>query len=625
MTAQQILSHDNASSAQSRVVITWEWFAYLALFAFALALRLASLHGVPLHLSETHNALAAFRAVSPEAPGSPLVSGSPLLFLMQAISFTTFGSSEFAARVLLAAAGALLVLSPLVFRTRIGASTSFIFAALLAFSPILLTASRFSSPVILTAALAMLVVYFANRLNESRHTGAGLALVVAFTALIFLSEAGGPVTAVILVISALLTSIWDRRVEARFSFEDGPETDPPSSIFRQIPLGTALATGALVVFLGATAFLLNPSGLSATGEVLAGALRGFVQRTAEHPAAYPLLISLYYEPFLWILGIAGAVVLLRQDDMNRADRFACVVLLVGAVFAALFSGGEAAHALWVVLPLTYLTARLVQRLVQVNASSPYEWSIPGYARWLVGAGGVALLIVFSLAFQGLARDISFAIEGQLSTIPLDTSNLILLLVTLLFALVSVFLVASMWSARTLLRGVGIALLTFGVITSFGSGWRASVSNAESPFEFWHLQASDADTALLTESLNQLAERESRGFTLMPLTIVGADDGVLAWLTRDFSRAQFVTDATAARGEPVVLIDSNIVPDLGGPYVGQDFTLYRTWPVAALRLTDLPLWWTQGRVGPAAAAAEGVWTTYLWLRQDVWQGSQESAT
>lgn len=621
-TVMPPLSQSSESSSPARA-LTWEWLVYLALIGVALALRLGGLGDAPMSITEIPQALAAWRAVTPQAPGDALLSSSPLLLLLQAASFTSLGGTEFAARLVIAALGSVLVAAPLLFRRQLGVTVTFLFSLLLAFSPVMLVSARFSSPAVLSAALAIVLLWAAERCLRTRSGAHGVAAVVALAALVLLSEPGGPVLAVVLGAATLITRAWQRTADRRgFAFEDeAPRESAPPAPPAPFPWTLAVSIAALVVFLVATVLMLYPSGLSNIGELLGGTLRGFLQREPLRPAAFPLTTALFYEPFIIGLGLAGAIVQWRRGGLTPSDRFLCAWALAGAVAAALFGGGEPAHALWLVLPVTGLAARLAAEVLRPD-SGPRGWDIPYFMRFLAAAVALAVLFIFTFALQAVSRDLTLASGGQLSTAPVDPGSMILLLVGALLMVISAFLGASLLDWRTVLRAAALALLVFGAFTSLGSGWRAAVTAVESPYEFWHPIATDRDSELVSASLDDLDDRQSRGFTLMPLAVMSRQDALSAWLTRAYPNARFVTDPFEARGDAVVVIESNIVPDLGGPYVGQDFTVLRAWPHSALPLTDVLAWWTQGRVSLTALTAEQITTAYLWVRQDVWQGTDD---
>ena len=144
-----------AASTDRPLGISVEFLAYAAILVLGLVLRVAELDSTPLMASETHNALAAWRVIMPNAAGMPLISTSPLLFALQSISFTLFGASEVAARIATVIGGLLLILTPILFRPLIGRTHAFLLSLLLAFSPVLLIASRASSPDVWALLLAV--------------------------------------------------------------------------------------------------------------------------------------------------------------------------------------------------------------------------------------------------------------------------------------------------------------------------------------------------------------------------------------------------------------------------------------------------------------------------------------
>ncbi|MFN8452843.1 MAG: hypothetical protein U0521_30585, partial [Anaerolineae bacterium] len=79
--------------------VSFELIAYGAILVLALVLRLAELDTTPIMASETHNALAAWRVIMPNAPGEPLIASSALLFALQSLSFSVLGGTELAARI----------------------------------------------------------------------------------------------------------------------------------------------------------------------------------------------------------------------------------------------------------------------------------------------------------------------------------------------------------------------------------------------------------------------------------------------------------------------------------------------------------------------------------------------
>src|SRR5690606_6280789 len=108
-----------------------------------------------------------------------------------------------------------------------------------------------------------------------------------------------------------------------------------------------------------------------------------------------------------------------------------------------------------------------------------------------------------------------------------------------------------------------------------------------------------DAYKLRQSLIEISQRDTGGFPDIPVTILldeaagVTDDGLLAWLVRDFEQARFVnTMSDAARDEIVLLPVMEEEPTLEGSYVGQSFAirLYNT--NAYLSPMEWLSWFTQ---------------------------------
>lgn len=602
----------NETEVRHGLVVSVEALAYVALLALALVLRVAELNSVPLMPTEVEQALAAWRVASPQASGDSVVSHSALLFALQSFSFTLMGGSEFAARIATVLAGAAVVISPALFRDLLGRGRALLLSLLLLCSPTLLLTSRFSSPALWSMLLAIVTLWGAWQYWQKRHSRYAIFAMVMGACAIFLTEPGGAILLLILVLAAFIARKLSR--ENRFSFDDEPEAKP--ILLSELPLQSGLLIAALVVVVIATGFMLYPSGLSAVGETLAGIPRGFAQPNDQPFIAF--IVSVYYEPFMWLLSIITVIVLIRRGEFDFVERFLFVWALVGLVASLLFVGATPEHALWTTIPLTVLVSRLAIALMAVD-TRPEFWHVPYWARWIMALASIALMCIFTMALHDFARTLMHSPDGTLTSINFQLSNLILLAIPVMFLIVVSLMVTSLWNTRTALQGIGIAMLTFTLITSLGSGWVASVTNAESPMEPFHTETSSADLFLLRDTLFDLAERETSGFPTMELVVEAPQNSVLAWVVRDFRNARFITDLNEARGEPIVLISSPVLPDLGGDYVGQDFTTGDSWDLQSLSPLDILAWWTQRQAGFVATNSNMLSTALLWLRQDVYNG------
>lgn len=614
------VTHTEATQVdRRRLAVTGEFVAYLAIAGLALALYLVGLDTVPMSNAESREALAAWRAINPEASGDTIIARSPILFLLQSLVFATLGADEATARLVTGLAGVALVLLPLLFRGVLGVGRSFFFSLLLLGSPVLLIAARSSGAAVWSMVLAGLALWAYWRARVTGQGSYGIAAVTAFVALILLSEPGGAVLALILAGAGVLTMLTMPPRE-----DDDAENVEESAFLglRNVPWTAAGLVAGLVVLLVGTSFMLYPSGLSSIGEAIGGFARGFGRGQA--PLMLPALIALFYEPFTLIFALVGIVMLVRGDALTVADRFLASWAVLGVFAALVFGGARPDHALWITVPLAGLASHTITRLL-ANRTEEIIFAIPGWARWVVAISVVALLCLFTLSFQSMARSLLTTVDGVAPNV--DISTAILLVLSLLFVLVGYFMVASLWDGRTALNGLGLGALIFGLLTSMGSGWNTAVDQADNPSRFWDGEAVTVNAALLRETLIDVADRQTRGFTYyLPVAALAPQDGIIAWLLRDFNETRFISTPSEAATIDVALLpltlDGN--PDLGAPYVGQDFVITRYWTTNVLRPIDIPAWWTQGQVRPGLAfTGQEAWV--LWLRQDVYDGTQGDAT
>src|SRR5262249_42677670 len=152
-------------------------------------------------------------------------------------------------------------LSPLLFRDVLGRTRTFLFSALLSFSPVLLLASRSSSPAVwstLFAVLGLWAIWRWRTTTENRDHYAILATTFA-AALALLSEPGGLVLAIVLAVAIIGT--------ATMMPHEGETADSPLAELREHlrpwPWTTALAVAGGAVVLISTGFMLFQPGLSA--------------------------------------------------------------------------------------------------------------------------------------------------------------------------------------------------------------------------------------------------------------------------------------------------------------------------------------------------------------------------
>ena len=595
-----------------QIIIRGEVFIYLAVILVSLVLRVAQIDVVPLSLREARQALAAWRVVYPEAAGTPIVAESPLLFAIHSLVFSVLGPSEFSARIMTVLASVLLILSPLLFSRLLGKTRTLILVLLLAFSPTLLANGRADSPVVWTMLAAVIGLWSLWRYRETGHSRFALQTTLSAVAIVFLTDPAGLFVLVTLFLAGAFV-FWYRRNNAEEEFE---VREPlPEGRFSAWPWAVALPVSALVVFLVSTSFMLYPSGVSTVGELLGSGLRGLSTPQPYSPPFFALLTTLFYEPLLFVVGIVAVFNILTSEQVSLVDRFLLGWLIFAVLMSLLYAGTGPEHTLWLVLPLAALSSRVITELVTGGS----RYFSPRWSRWFIALVVAMLMAMISVHAQSIARSLMTTPDAALQQININPQNLIGIVIAVLLILIGYFLASSEWGEGTAIRGGVLGVLVFVMITGLGSGWHISVENADNAVEFWSRNPTSYQTAQLRQTLIELSKRQTSGFPELVVSALAPDDGVVAWLLRDFPNTTFIRDTTAAKGQGVVILPTSIEkPDLGGAYVGHTTAITNGWDFSSISLLNFPAWWLQRRTLTADLPSDAV---TLWLRQDIYNGTK----
>ena len=151
-------------------LLIWEMAAYGALLLAAAAMRLWDLGQRAVHHDESLHSFYSWQLANGHGfSHDPLMHG-PLQFELNAAIFFILGDSDYTSRLLYAVAGAVLVVLPVFFRSRLGRLGALFTSLMLAFSPALLYFSRFARNDILMAVWALgLVICMWRYIDEGRH------------------------------------------------------------------------------------------------------------------------------------------------------------------------------------------------------------------------------------------------------------------------------------------------------------------------------------------------------------------------------------------------------------------------------------------------------------------------
>ncbi len=612
-----------AASRQTRVVtVSLEWVAYAALIALALILRLAELDRVPMDRQEITQALSAYRAVTPGVTIEAALTSSPFMEALQSISFGILGGSELAARLMTVFGSIGLILSPLLFRALLGRGRTLILSILLAVSPVLFAAARSSSPVIWTMLFVIISLWGLWRFASTRGTAYGVIAVAGFAVAALLVEPGGiPLVLIVIAAGVLVRLTSSLNERGMYTYEESSASESTGVAFealRALPWAAGIGAAALVLIMISTGFFTQMDGLSGIGEVLSGFLTGFTH--GESPALFPISVTLFYELFT-VLFAAAAVIAALRSGLDDFTRFLIAWIVLAAVAVIFWRGAGADHALWLIVPLTILASHAASSLLG-DLPDNHLWRVPAWGRWVVALGAVAIIAVFTLALHDVARTLIFSPDGSLNGVQFTPEGVVLTLIPILFMIITYFLIASVWGDRASLQGLSLGLLVFGLISSIGSGWRASVERSDSPNELIHDQeAVSRDYWLMRQTLLDLTEWGGAEFNTIEVRAVADSDSVIAWALRDFPNATYHYRLEETLYAPIIITPDfgvDILPEITTNYVGQDFTLRSFWEPSVVFLTELPGWWTQNRTRVEITAVERV---IVWVRGDVYAGIQ----
>ncbi len=625
-----------------RLQITLEVLIYAGLALLALALRVADLDRAPLTDSEARQALAALRVVNEKTPGDPLVADSPIMFILNAITFGFVpDGSEVAARLPVALAGVLLVLAPVLWRRYLNPLPPLIMSLLLAISPVALMASRTSSPVIWTMLLAMVAPWLALRFVETRREAWAVAATAVFGAMIFLTEPAGFLAVLALGFAVLFAWLTDPESE-------NETWNSLRDLARRWPWTNGGVVAGVIVIAVGTAMFWVPAGLTVIGTVLATGLEGFITRTENAPFIFPFWISLRYETGLLLFGVLAAY---RAVTLGGFFERALVGWLLAGLFWSLaYAGAGAAHALWLTLPLCVLASLMITNWLVERAQAIWQvpsWAISAHALitlslWLAVGVSAILLGKWLLVdlpdgvtkLRALVRAIgsgaylnmtvydpqSGVVDVQgVQVFPHVLGNIqmrfmIILLVSVLNG-VLFFLIGSIWGSRVAWRGFALGTLAFLLFVSFGLGGQVAFNSPGDPREFWYTDAVTSDAYELRATLREMSLRDTGEPHLMVITAQLPDDGALAWVLRDFPNAVFVDGIGPEVNSAAVLVPA---PDaqtvMGADYIGKDLITRQTWDRDTLSWKDALMWFYRSDSQWKPVPSEQL---ILWIRNDVY--------
>ncbi|HNW95950.1 MAG TPA: hypothetical protein PKL60_07170 [Anaerolineaceae bacterium] len=559
------------------------WYAdarliILAIFFAGLCLRLNQLGSVPFSSEEAQNACSAFSV----AKGVPVgTAASPAYEGLTSLTFFLLRASPFFARLWPALAGSSLALAPLFFRRRVGSLQAVLLAAAFAFDPVLFTLSRLAGGAIfLIVGLIWALIFFVAR----KPVGLGIALALAWLS--------GPWLWIILLVSGVGFGLF--LLAGKQADLSGLTNACPfrTKAFRE----TAAVSFAVSLFLLASAFLLNPAGLSG----IAGGLARLWP--SSHEMTKTALTLPIYRLIAYSLPVLILAFLASLSAWREKERWGQLVsLLAGITLLAILlfrNQGTAGYALLQFL-LWLQAVRTLEKQVQLEA---------GRRDIALGAFllGIALCGYLALSAKNLVNPTQAGLTFGPGAIAFVLGLLLLVFVF--------FLVMMGWSLQTARKGilsaVVLSLLAFSLSLTFLALKPSDPYSALVWSESNVWVNADAQSLLLREieKSGKLEAQVSR------VVITDPQLADLRWDFRDYGRVE-VLSVLPENYPPEILITA--APDqqkAADSYRG--IQMFSPGRVPWEKFTPVEIL----RAAVSKSLPAESFSYYLWIRQDLMTGA-----
>lgn len=591
---------DSQTGPTWRIAISVESLAYLILFLVALTLRWIRLGDVPLGELEAQQAIAAWRLLRPDIAGAGSIS-SVLVFAGTVISFMLATPTDAAARFVPMLGGMALVLTPLLFRKRLGRPATVLSVALLALSPTAVAASRqVDGSGLSMLALVLALAAFERYASVKRPylimlagMALGFALLADFGALVAIITLAGGVAFVLLA--------DDEARPARAALQ------PLLADFPWRPLVAGLL-GTLAIV--GTLCFLAPGGLGAAADQLGRFADGFIHRPEGAP--YLGLVILLYEPGLLLFGSIGMALAYRSGEPWQ--RFLAGWGMAALLISLVYRGATPLHSLWSVVPLAGLAAITFASLLD------REHDAPSWGPWAQAAGVAALVGMIFIRISHHLRSpllLTWPPNAQPEQVVANLSlDLILAAVWLVLLTLLWLSIASMWGPRAAWRGLGLGIAIPVLLASLGQSGSLAFTRADSPYELLNQYPAQPTLTTLVDTARQVSKLATGNPKTASLTVQGDPNGVLAWALRDFGDVKYVQQVTpGVQSIMVVTPADGAEPSLGYSYVGQDLVILRHWRPGGLPPNQF-LSWMIYRTSPNPPPEE--LRVILWVREDIYR-------
>ena len=543
---------ENRSETES-IGLTVELAIYGLLAALSAILRWGRLGAIPMNPSEAREALTVWQFWQTAAVETFLTPNSPAYFSLTALLAPLIGFSDGAMRIVPAVAGVLLVAAIYKMRHLIGRFGAFVVVVLTLVSPTLVVASRTVGGDMLAILTAFFVIYhwWNFRRSPTLQTVYWLVGLCAFgltTSPLFYG----------FVITFSLAWGLERLLGPSLSPAQGTSFTLSADNRR-----TAAIIGGLTLFLVATFFVTNMSGLTGLVNLPLAWLGSFSFSNDVLVWLEPLFALARYEFLALFLGLIATIWATWVGE-PRANFLAYWYVI--SVALLLIQPGNLGNVLLLTLPAYLLIGRFCHILF---TRTDWSWHFNDFDKpsflWPLTGLLIALVAVAIVNLGRFAR-ISFYD-------PNDISNLLLTLICVI-TMTFMWLIVVWWDRDSAWASGVLTLLLVGVLLNWGLSWRLGVTLAQDTRERWITEAADDELPLLLESLSEVA-RETRGSDDAVEIYSSVDHPLLRWYLRDLDGIRYVDTLPSGAIPDMAITPILTDPAFGSDYIGTDFGLVRS--------------------------------------------------
>jgi hypothetical protein len=474
-------------------------------------------------------------------------------------------------------------------------------AAVLAISPVAITASRTASGEVMVVAVMLgLIVAGEGYLHDGR-----VRWLYAGATLLGIGLASGRT-----IYSALLILVISVGLIAIFEADKAREKWQAIRSTPGLP-GRLIAVLVAVFLTSATAFAWRTGGLGATIDLLSAWLGDFRAQAGVTGWYWPFQVLAVYEPLVIVAGIVGLFVALqrgRSSPRFSGRRFGVMLIVwlaVAMILVIARSGRTDGDTLLVVIPLALLSGYTFEALA--DSLRAVRFSVEEGVLMLVL---LPVIAYFALGLASYANN-PIAVSGSLAGVNLGpAAQLIQSLLAMALAIILVAMFAALGGTEMAVRGTTMAILAALAMTTWGAGWGAAQVRPGDPRE---IIAGPETTALdvrdLARDLAQISADKTTDTTSLPFVVQSAPNSVLGWYLRSMINTRFVS-AVDALSAPSTFITTGKPPTLSSSYAGQRFTLRHEWRIEGESANDVLKWLVYRRAETPTPTQEAV----LWVKQ-----------